>query len=237
MCGPFLGAGDLCHSYSSSSLMKTNFDICVLIYEKFLLAVTVAIITAALLYLYNVYSKSFEVAESQARSYSIVGGRLRELVITNTVKTMQEVRFAYNESARSLPNKNAEAADSLALELEKTSALLATELPRSAIISKSIARKMRETIVDFETGLNFTNSQIELFEQAIADLQVSFLSTYNSEIAALTISEFRRFKDQFDQEIPIYLRPLSVILISFIFLICSTAFIFWLKGRPKTPLG
>ena len=172
--------------------MKSSYEVWLLIYEKFLLAVTVAIITAALLYLYNVYSKAFEVAESQARSYSLVGNRLRDLVLTNTVKAVHEIRFSYNSSARFLPKEKADAADSLELELEKTSTLLLTELPKSAAISKAISRKMREGIVEFESGLAFNSLQIEAFEKTIEEFQIDFLKTYNSEIGTLTILEFRR---------------------------------------------
>jgi hypothetical protein len=184
-----------------------KIDLYLFLYEKVVLALTIAAISALLLYTYNIYSKAFEVAQSQSKGYSTLFLKMRDLALGGTIKISQDVRAAYSKPSRSLPKEISDSADSISIELRQIADLLVKQSPNSASTAKEMANLIKTDSVNFLTELNFNRLQIDAFENGLAKLRLTFIENFDSEIERITLNEFHNFQTQFEKEIPWIFRP------------------------------
>jgi hypothetical protein len=190
------------------------------IYEKFVLAATVAALSSLLLYNYNIYSKAFEFAQTQSQGYAPLINRLRELLIEDSSKSADEVRSSYLAVEPSLDKKTAEGMFALAADIERYSSILADRAPESARTAAAVSRLTRESAFKFSTS-KITRKEFDDFYGQLTRLQTDFINAASDESRELALREFRTFRERFEKEIPWYLRT------EYVFGAAIAAILFW----------
>jgi hypothetical protein len=215
-------------------LTPNRKELLLVIYDKLIVALFVAVIAATLIYSYNVYSKAFELAQARAGGYTAIAAKLRDLVMNNSVKASQEIQAAYSRGDRFLSQEEGGSIDSLAIEIRGVSKLLGKQIGKTATLSEKLADALTEAATNFAISGAFTKRAVEDANAHIATLQAAFIDSYNGEIGPLASNEFRTFFEAFQNELPIFLRPGVLLIIAVAIFIVSTVVIWILLGLDKT---
>lgn len=186
------------------------------IYEKIVVGVAVAAVSAVLLYVYNIYSKAFEAAQLNSRAYTSIAIKLKDVTIENSLKAAHEFRTAFSsEGNRFLPKGKGDSIFAFAGEIENVSFSLELKAPQTAAIAQQIAKDIKLAVVEFSVQLG--ERQIAEFDRKIAKSHDMFLAAYNSEVSLISLAEFQSFLGIYEKTIPNYLQPIPVLLACGIF--------------------
>ncbi|HML07288.1 MAG TPA: hypothetical protein VK430_04055 [Xanthobacteraceae bacterium] len=207
-------------------------ELLLVIYDKLIIAIFVAAVSAMLLYSYNVYSKAFELAEKQSGGYSAIAAKLRDLVMINSVKATQEIKTAYGRGDRYLPKKASNEIASLAIEIRGVAKLLEKPIGKTASSSGTLADALTEASINLAISGAFTRQAVDATNDKIIALQARFIESYNSDIGPLTSNEFRHFFNSFESELPFLLRPVFLLIISVLIFVIGTVAIWVLLREP-----
>ena len=202
--------------------MNLNTDrraLLLVIYDKLIVGLVVGAATAAVIYSYNVYSKAFELAQAQSSGYSAIAAKLREIVVSNSTQATQKIQLAYDRGDRFFTKEEGDKINSLAIEIRNVSNLLQTKLTKTTAASKNIADALTRAATNFAVPGAFTKRSLEDFNLEVAKLQSGFIDEYDNQIGPLASTEFQKFFQSFQDQLPLYLQPqwlLAIVISSFI---------------------
>jgi len=185
------------------------------IYEKIVVGIAVATVSAALLYVYNVYSKAFESAQVHSSGYSAIGTKLKQLTIENSFSASQEFKTAFEEGKTALSKEKTDLVFQLATNIESVAFPLETHAQKTSIAAERIAKEMKGAAVELSVRLDET--RIKSFNRTVSILDDEFLAAYKTEIGKISLNEFQGFFAIYEDSIPWVFRPQYVICGSIIF--------------------
>jgi hypothetical protein len=194
------------------------------VYEKIVVGVAVAAVSASLLYVYNVYSKAFEAAQVHSSGYSAIGAKLKQLTIDNSFSASQEFKTAFERGDPALSKDKTDLVFSLATNVESIAFSLETHANKTANAAERIAKQMKSAALELSVQLD--QARIQAFNKAIANLDDEFLASYKTEIGEISVTEFRGFFAIYEDAIPWYFRSQYVILGCAIF-VAITSLALW----------
>jgi hypothetical protein len=193
-----------------------------IVYDKLIIGLLVAAVSAVLLYSYNVYSKAFELAQTHSRSYSTVASRLRDLVIDNSLKVRREARSAYLQGQTSLTKAQTGEIDSLAVEIEDVAILLPKQVASTSEAAKDLSKQLKVASIKFASKDSFTKKSVDEFDAQMTSTQNNFLKNYDTEIGQLAAEEFQKYFDIYQQALPFYMRSGPVLTIAILTFVTFT---------------
>jgi hypothetical protein len=194
----------------------------------------VAAVSAALIFLYNVYSKAFDAAQIQAGGYVATAVKLKQTAINNSAQGFGKIQFAYSRGIHDISTQDSEAIDALAIEIRNDAILLGGRLQKTTASSEQLADALTQAATVFALPDSITKTALAEAGSKIARLQQDVLTNYDKDISALATSEFKTFYTGFEAQLPAFLQPQRLIVIVILILSLGT-YIIWKLLSSEAP--
>jgi len=216
------------------TLSKKRQDLILVIYDKVVIGLLVAAVSAVLIYSYNLYSKAFDAAQTQAGGYLATSSKLRDLVIDNSTQASQKIQFAFSHGEHDISQQDVDSIDSLAIQIRGIATLLGKKLNKTAAIGEELANALVGDATNFVLPDSITKKAVDGANAKIVGLQQQFIDDYDTEIGSIATTEFQKFFQTFEAQLPFYLQPFCL-LVSVVVIFCLGTGLAWAFLGAETP--
>ncbi|SEH40783.1 hypothetical protein [Tardiphaga sp. OK245] len=222
-----------------------------LVVEKIILASVVATFSTAILFSYNLFSRSFDAAREQSRNFSSFAIKSKETVLTATA----EVEVALNGLFHVFRDKSEAAGRrdiafrmySQLAQLNSAINVLAgfqyqsgegpkAAFPKSVGFARSINTQLRSLAASYDQK---TNRLIEIddlkkpLDKIDAD-ESQFVVAFNNELGAALSKEFEQFYGSYYLGVPWYARPTVLFILALVSLVACMVTLLLLPGEKSS---
>lgn len=216
------------------TLSKKRQDLLLVIYDKVIIGLLVAAVSAVLIYSYNLYSKAFDAAQTQAGGYLATSSKLRDLVIDNSTQASQKIQFAFTHGDHFISQQDGDSIETLATQIRDVATLLGKKLNKTAATGEKLANALVGDATNFALPDSITTKAVDNAIAEIVNLQQQFIDNYDVEIGPVATTEFKKFFQAFETQLPFYLQPFYL-LISVIVIFGFGTGLAWIVLGPEIP--
>jgi hypothetical protein len=200
--------------------------------DKVVIAALVATFSTAILFSYNLYSKSFDAAQEQSRNFSSFALKSKDIILSSTAEvevSLNALYYVFREQAdKDLVFKmysnlvQLNSALNVLAGFKLRAADATSTFPEAVKHAQTINIQLRALVAHFDPKLNKLDAvDLKLKDElAKVDMEESqFVVAFNSELAEALAGEFKQFYDSYYSSVPIYAQPIFLFILSFVTLL------------------
>jgi hypothetical protein len=207
--------------------------------DKVVIASLIATFSMAILFSYNLYSKSFDAAREQSRNFSSFALKSKDLILSSMAEieiSLNALYYVFKEQAdkdivfkmySNLVQLNSAINVLSGFKLRDADAK--STFPEAVKHAQSVNVQLRALVASYNPKINKLDVGNLNLKDELAKIdkeESQFVIAFNSELAEALAGEFKQFYDAYYSSVPIYAQPVFLFILSFVTLMaCVVTFL------------